>query len=285
MKVLRTLLILGRVSNLPTVWTNVLAGWFLARGTFSPDLIWLLVGISLLYIAGMTFNDVFDAKWDSEHAPERPIPSGAISRKFAGSCGIIQLLTGFALILVPSSSLWLPAASLVAAIFFYNWLHKRWAGSVLIMGICRGLVYALAFTAAGTDSTKFAAPFLAFTMIGYVAGITLAARFERSRDTNRAPVLFAQVLLFTPVLGFVALHDQTPYWPWILAGGLLTWLSWLFFSMRALKNSIPTGVALLIAGICVIDAVAIAFGDLKIAILALAMLPLTLLFQRFIPAT
>jgi hypothetical protein len=29
---LRTLLVLGRVSNLPTVWSNCLAGWWLGGG-------------------------------------------------------------------------------------------------------------------------------------------------------------------------------------------------------------------------------------------------------------
>ena len=29
---IRTLLVLGRVSNLPTVWSNCLAGWLIAQG-------------------------------------------------------------------------------------------------------------------------------------------------------------------------------------------------------------------------------------------------------------
>src|SRR5262245_63623198 len=83
---LRTLLILGRVSNLPTVWSNCLAGWILGGGgeLFKlplPDLIRLAVltaGATFLYVAGMYLNDAFDEQFDSQHRPERPIPSGAI---------------------------------------------------------------------------------------------------------------------------------------------------------------------------------------------------------------
>ena len=93
---LRTLLILGRVSNLPTVWTNVLAGWFLAGGDWSLEIVWLAAGISLLYVAGMTLNDAFDASWDREHAPERPIPSGAIAERTVWTVGFAQTIAGMA---------------------------------------------------------------------------------------------------------------------------------------------------------------------------------------------
>ena len=79
-KFLRAILILGRVSNLPTVWSNVVVGWLIGGGLFGWPILWIVVGVSLLYWGGMTLNDAFDAKWDRENAPERPIPSGAISR-------------------------------------------------------------------------------------------------------------------------------------------------------------------------------------------------------------
>src|SRR3954453_21514837 len=85
----RTLLVLGRVSNLPTVWSNCLAGWALAgsvplTGDFRQmieqpvRLLVLCAGASLLYIGGMYLNDAFDADFDRQHRRERPIPSGAI---------------------------------------------------------------------------------------------------------------------------------------------------------------------------------------------------------------
>ena len=52
MALLRTLLVVGRVSNLPTLWSNCLAGWWLG-GAGNPEQLSLLVaGASLLYLSG-----------------------------------------------------------------------------------------------------------------------------------------------------------------------------------------------------------------------------------------
>src|SRR5881392_1903166 len=63
----RTLLVLGRVSNLPTVWSNCLAGWLLGGGGRWALLAWACVGTSLLYVAGMFLNDAFDFNFDRQH--------------------------------------------------------------------------------------------------------------------------------------------------------------------------------------------------------------------------
>ncbi|MDP5019718.1 MAG: UbiA family prenyltransferase, partial [Opitutales bacterium] len=93
---LRGWLILTRGSNLPTVWSNVLAGWLLAHGLRlhppgseyagqPPDplgwggLLLLLLGVSLTYVGGMILNDAFDARWDAERRSTRPIPAGLIA--------------------------------------------------------------------------------------------------------------------------------------------------------------------------------------------------------------
>jgi len=73
---LRALLELSRVlSNLPTVWTNVLAAWIIASGAnwqWNPALGWLLLGASLIYSAGMILNDACDVAWDREHRRRTP---------------------------------------------------------------------------------------------------------------------------------------------------------------------------------------------------------------------
>jgi hypothetical protein len=55
-----TLLRLGRVSNLPTVWTNVLAGAVLSGGDWRNWRLGLmLVAMSSFYVGGMYLNDYF----------------------------------------------------------------------------------------------------------------------------------------------------------------------------------------------------------------------------------
>ena len=77
---LKTALELGRVSNLPTVWTNTLAGLALSGSTATDwRLPVVLVSMTAAYTGGMFLNDAFDAAIDSEQRPERPIPSGTVS--------------------------------------------------------------------------------------------------------------------------------------------------------------------------------------------------------------
>ncbi len=82
---LATLLKLGRVSNLPTVWTNVLAGTVLAAGTVQS---WrtglVLLAMSLFYVGGMYLNDYFDRAIDARERPQRPIPARRDLRRGGG---------------------------------------------------------------------------------------------------------------------------------------------------------------------------------------------------------
>src|SRR6187549_3121603 len=94
MPTFRTLLVLGRVSNLPTVWSNCLAGWWLGGGGNSVKLPFLLLGVSLLYVGGMFLNDAFDEPFDRQHRKERPIPSGKISAGLVWRWGFALLAVG-----------------------------------------------------------------------------------------------------------------------------------------------------------------------------------------------
>jgi len=96
---LRTLLVLGRVSNLPTVWSNCLAGWWLGGGGNYWKLPFLLLGVSLLYTGGMFLNDAFDEDFDRQRRTERPIPSGKISTGRVWQLGFGQLALGILFLL------------------------------------------------------------------------------------------------------------------------------------------------------------------------------------------
>ena len=84
---LATALRLGRVSNLPTVWSNVLAGSALAGAATGVSVFCAMLAASAFYVGGMYLNDAFDRDIDSRERPERPIPSGAISAKSVFAIG------------------------------------------------------------------------------------------------------------------------------------------------------------------------------------------------------
>ena len=62
---LSTALRLGRVSNLPTVTSNVLAAVALSGAHPSPStIVGTCIAVSLMYVAGMWLNDAFDRDID-----------------------------------------------------------------------------------------------------------------------------------------------------------------------------------------------------------------------------
>jgi 4-hydroxybenzoate polyprenyltransferase len=288
---IRALLILGRVSNLPTVWTNVLAGWFLAGGSWTGELAWLLAGVSLLYVGGMTLNDACDAKWDREFAPGRPIPSGRISERTVWIIAVLQMLGGSAIWWTQTSvHPWLQIA-LPLAIVGYDLIHKRWAGAVLLMGLCRGLVYAGAASAVVAQTADLVVPgtvlALAVGVLLYIAGLTFVARSEHLAKRKALP-LWPRLLLMLPVLFPLVVSRIAP--DPMLRGGLIVigiagiW-AWLVIVRTQLRVAVGRGIGSAIAGIALYDAAAVAFADWPAAVVSLGCFGLALAAQRIIPAT
>src|SRR3954471_17551860 len=130
-KYLRTLLVLGRVSNLPTVWSNCLAGWLLGGAGAFSSLLLVCFGGSCLYIGGMYLNDAFDVEFDRLNRRERPIPSGAIPSGDVWGYGISWLLLGMAIIYFFNTTTLGLAVLLLLSILLYDAVHKAVAFSPL----------------------------------------------------------------------------------------------------------------------------------------------------------
>jgi 4-hydroxybenzoate polyprenyltransferase len=288
---LRTLLILGRVSNLPTIWTNIGVGWFLSGGSWQSEFAWLVFGVSLLYVAGMTLNDAFDANWDSKHASERPIPSGKIPLGAVWAIGGLELATGIGILLAFTSFHPVLLIGLVLAILIYNWIHKYWAGSVLVMGVCRALVYAGAGSAVAAHTTGIELPMLVWLVAAvsviYISGLTLAARSEHLNNGGGLGILPRLMLMLPvlfPLLGSHNLPQDLITISLVIVGIVGIW-AWVTIIRSSIKQRIPVGIAYAIAGIAFYDAAILAFADWRASVAALGCFVLTIGAQRIIPAT
>ena len=177
---------LGRISNIPTVWSNTLAGVVIAGGeAWRVTTLLTAIGISLLYISGMYLNDAFDSDFDARERPERPIPAGLASQSTVFATGFGLMLVGLGFILWASSAgvlkdSWRPvllSLLLAATVLFYNWHHKGNPISPIVMGLCRALIYVVAgYTVAETPSPDVF--IIAFTTFCYLIGLTFAAKQE-----------------------------------------------------------------------------------------------------------
>jgi 4-hydroxybenzoate polyprenyltransferase len=283
---LRTYLELGRVSNLPTVWSNTIAGMVLAGAMPSPGSA-VAVGsaASLLYVGGMYLNDAFDAEFDAEHRPERPIPSGQIGRRTVFSLGFsmmavaVAVMAGWSML---SGAGWHSTAAAIGTagvIVVYNRWHKNNPAGPLIMGLCRVGVYAMA--ALLVSPTPSPLVFMgAALLLNYVLGLTYVAKYENKGSlARRWPLvgLFGPLIIFIPML-------RGPFIVRSIYVGFGIWLNRALSKIK--QGKIPSAVGAMIAGISLLDALLIArYGSISWALVAVGAFGATLAFQRKIAGT
>jgi len=293
----KALLLLGRVSNLPTIWSNCLASWLLADGTMhgTTDLkrfTWLIVGATFIYLSGMFLNDAFDVRFDREHRTERPIPSGAISAKVVWICGIIQMVIGLGCLVWIGPLVAVCAFALVGSVLWYDWIHKCITWSPLIMGLCRLLLYLLAgVVAVELPATSLKPPVIlgALALWGYVVGLSNIARNEATKgNVNSWPSwLLVLPLAIAVVLPALVVEVETHWNRLIIAGCLYSlWVGRsLLFTFKAVTPQHGRTVSGLLAGIVLFDFMLVANQGIHMGAVFLALFGLALLFQRYIPAT
>jgi hypothetical protein len=281
---LRALLVLGRVSNLPTVWSNCLAGWWLAGGGNAWKLPLLFFGAGALYTGGMFLNDAFDVDFDRQRRAERPIPSGLISLDAVWKFGWAWLLSGILSLLFIGKFTGMFAVVLTACILIYNMTHKFITASPWLMGLCRFWVYVIAGSAgaAGLNGWPiWCGAALAF----YIVGLSYVAR----RESFRGPIPFWPLwLLAVPIMMAMLMNAGTNR-----TGAI--WISlilalWIALCTRPIfqPGEINVGriVSGLLAGIVFVDWLAVAPQcphELSFAFLVL--FGVTILLQQIVPAT
>lgn len=301
---LRAWLELARISNLPTVWTNVTAGWLLVGGDISnPHLIWLLLAGSLLYTGGMILNDAADVRFDREHRPERPIPRGLVSVADSWFVGLGMLAAGALLAVFMGEACWGITSALVVCILFYDFYHKPWPGAVWVMGMCRVLLLMMAGSSGLLETCKVPGwlillPF-ALTLGAYIVGLTMVARMEaKGAQVASWRIVLARLLLWMP--GIVAalrmfdgqklkpvmiLADFTPLVPLVLIFAFAAMVTVATRLMRQGGPAIGRAVGILLAGIALVDALAVSEVSLPLAFGFAALAPVLRLWQRWIAAT
>ena len=278
---LQTALRLGRVSNLPTVWTNALAGAELAGGAGAGTVLAAAVALSLFYVGGMWLNDAFDAEIDARERAGRPIPQGDVDRGtvFAGGFAFLGagVVAGFALGLRAGAV----ALALAAAIVAYDWLHKRGASGPAIMGAVRLLAYAFGGVAAGGFTAALVLG--AVGLFAHVVGLTYAARQEAYDRIDRAWPL--AVLAVPLIYALFRAADTPPALVFWLALAVATAVA-LGFLFRRARGDVPRAVVTLIAAISLYDATLIAAaGHFGLGLLAALGFALTLALQRLVSGT
>lgn len=297
-----------RLMRLPTVFTalaNVLCGFFVSSNEHDPAVIitqpwfWLLLLASAgLYLGGMVLNDVFDAALDAKERPERPIPSGAISKTSAAIFGTLLMIVGVAAAWFAGQTSETGFASvniaiiLAATVLLYDAILKNTIIAPLGMGACRFLNILLGASCCGSLNSVFSNPQLAIAtaLAVYVVGVTWFARHEAGNSSqNGLRTGLAIAIAGIGINIWTAAHATTSAGKGAMIALALIAANVSFRSLRAIKVNRPgllqKNVGFMLLNIVFMDA-AMTFamtGSSRLAtIVVILVIPATLM-KRVIP--
>jgi len=283
---------LMRLANVLTAVADVLAGiaisgYFMEYKSFLPVIL-LCISTIGLYSGGIVFNDVFDAGLDAIERPERPIPSGLISKNEAIVFGMFFFALGLIAAAMYQQVSFITAIFIVIACLSYNRIAKHYTvWGPINMGICRGLNLLLGVSILGTALVQWW--YLALIPIVYIASITIISRGE-VHGGNKKMLAIAALLYLVVVLSIVVVS-------WCMQHISLTMLFlipfiFMIFSplLKALKMPSPANIgkavrAGVIALILLNAAWASAFGVWQLSLFIILLLPLSMWLSKTIAVT
>ena len=290
---LKALLSLTRPANLVTAIADVLAGmaiagYFLISNPAPAPVGWLCLATVCLYGGGVVFNDVFDAELDALERPERPIPSGTVSKSTASLLGAVLLLLGIGASFLVNQTAGSLAVGIAVASLVYDRFgkHHSWLGPVN-MGLCRGLNLLLGVSVLPGQVMPWA--WVGLIPIAYIAAITMISRGEVH---GGSPVtLRVAGLLYALVIGCVAALAQQRQQLGTALPFLLLFGYYIFPPLwRAVREPVGRNIGLAVkAGVLsliVMNAAWVAaFANFPLAMLVFCLLPLSRFLAKVFAVT
>lgn len=283
---------LMRLANVVTAIADVLAGiaisgYFMHSQEYAPVLL-LCISTVGLYSGGIIFNDVFDAELDAVERPERPIPSGIVSVRGATMLGLICFSIGIAAAAWFQAESFVIAVCIVVACLSYNkWVKHYTIWGPLNMGLCRGLNLMLGISILTRQIQDWW--LLALIPMIYIASITIISRGE-VHGGDKKMLLFASslyLIVIASILGVSISKNNLGFTLIFLVPFVLMIFRPLLRAMK-LPGAVNIGKAVkagVIALILLNAAWAGAFGAWQIALVIVALLPLSLWLSKSFAVT
>ncbi len=293
---LRPYLELARPANVVTAFADVLAGFAAAGallydvdGGLGGDLLSLLLATAGLYGGGVVFNDVFDAKLDAAERPERPIPSGRVTRAQAAAFGAVLLIFGVSAAGFVGLIPFIVAALIAAGAILYDAAGKHHPVlGPLNMGACRGGNLLLGVSA--VPAMLADVWFIALIPVAYVGAVTAISRGEvhgGMRSTGVLAVfLVSAVVVALLVLGVRLDYRTLPAIPFLALFAVLVYPRFVGAALDPspgrVRKAVKAGVLSLIA----MDAtLAAGFGGWTAGLVVFALLPLSVGIAKLFAVT
>lgn len=284
----RTIFELIRIPNIFTAIADILAGFLFVHGVIEQwgQLLCLVVGSSCFYAAGIALNDVCDADRDALIRPNRPIPSGRISKKDATIFVVFLMIVGVGVVSLVSVTSVIIALALIASIVCYDVFFKSTVIASGWMGMCRALNLLLGMSISSIEFTSTNLIPIGLIWL-YITSVTLFARDETG-DNHPIRLTISTLCICIASTGLISLY-------WLLDVihieyiGLVVVLVILigFRGLQAIRDrtphSVQRAVKAMILGLILFDA-SLAWsvrGPVAALMIVLLLIPSTLLARKF----
>jgi heme O synthase-like polyprenyltransferase len=213
---IRSWLQLFRAPNLFTAPGDPLAGYLIANQAYGADgTLAVVIGASLLfYSGGLLLNDIADIEEDRRERPNRPLPSGAVSRVLALT--VAMGLFGVALVLCwvaggenRALTVTMGSALLISIISYNLWTKHLPVAGALNMGACRTLSILVGASAGPGPIIEWAV--IPAVLVGlYIAAVTNLARHETKQRVPVLPRVLPAVVIFIFATAMISLAFLSP---------------------------------------------------------------------------
>ena len=277
-----TLLTLGRVANLPPIWSNCLAGWWLGGHGNPGKLPLLFLGATLLYLGGALLNDAFDVDYDRQHRRARPIPAGVMPVREAGWGGAALLLLGVFWLFCLGTTTGLLGTAVALTALAFNLSHRIFPLSPALLGLCRFFLYAAA-ASTGSQGVEGWALWCGLALAAYVTGARILADLETAPSPER---YWPVVLLAFPILLALMMDVNRYRGPGLELSAVLG--LWVLYCLRRTlwpaEQDIAKAAAGLTAGIVFVDWLAVVDAPRELSCVFLLLFGGAVLAQRLTSA-
>lgn len=285
-----------RPANIVTAVADILAGIAIS-GFFAGDItifpvILLILSTIGLYGGGVIMNDVFDAALDRVERPERPIPSGQVTKKQATILGIVFLLggiiaAGFVHENFFSISTIIAITIAVAALVYDKWGKHHPVLGPINMGLCRGLNLLLGISIIPEVVSDYWQ--LSIVPLIYIAAITMVSRGEVHGGKKK--VLFLASVLYGLVIAIIVTiaignHRLVKALPFIITFGIIVLVPLFKAIDRPIASNFGKAVKFGVLGLIAMNAAwAASFDYILTAVVIILMLPLSIGLARLFAVT
>lgn len=295
----RASLELIRPANIVTAFADIVAGAAAATGILmvadpvatliQSQIYWLLLATFGLYGGGIVFNDFFDASLDAKERPERAIPSGRVTKAYAGMLGGLLLLLGiFSAFMVNQTAGVLSVFISVCALYYDAKAKHSTLSGPLFMGSCRGgnlLLGAALFPA----SLETLWP-LALLPLAYIGSITLISQGEVKGGSKISGIIAASIVVSISaallILSLLPSYSLLATLPFVLFFAFMVIPAFMKAAKQPvpylIKKAVKRGVLSLII---LNSAVAAGFAGIAVGLAVLLLLPVSILFAKAFAVT